>query len=241
MIGGGIAAATSGAIGIADSVKAAKAQKEAKEEAQKERERQDKIIAEQKAEVARKEAEDKSLFERQYYQDITKRSDIQNMLRVLDQNQKNADTRDEARATIAGATPEQKLAAKEVNRRTYADALADMGSNAAQMRDSYIRDYRASGDNILNRRLGISSQDLQLGNPMIGINQNTAAQASSAANNAFAQMGNSLSSAMNLGLLYADAKGATPFVSTPKPAMSVDTPTGYVYSDGRNTLYEVKD
>lgn len=170
-------------------MRAKQAQEEAKNEAIKERKRQDSIIAEQKNDVARKEAEDKSLFERQYYQDVTKRADVQNMVRTLEDNQRNAETRDAARAAIAGATPEQKLASKEVNRRAFADSLADIASNTAQMRDQYVRDYSGQADNTLNRRLGIGNVDMQLGNPLIAINQNTAAQNSQAASNAFATAG----------------------------------------------------
>lgn len=128
--------------------------------------------------IARQEAEDKALFNQQYYQDITQRSDIQNMLRILDDNQKKADTRVAAQAAITGATPEQQLANREVNRRTYADALADIASNAAQMRDQYVRDYQGRKSQTFAQRLGMQDQ-------LAGIYNNQATQWANAAGNAF--------------------------------------------------------
>lgn len=133
------------------------------------------------------EAEDKALFEKQYYQDITKRTEIQNMLRILDENQRKADARSDAQAAIMGATPEQQLAAKEVNRRTYADSLADIASNASQIRDQYLRDYQGQRNKHYAQRLGM--QDV-----LSGIYSNQANQWATAANGAFAAGGQMLGS-----------------------------------------------
>lgn len=133
------------------------------------------------------EAEDKALFEKQYYQDITKRTEIQNMLRILDENQRKADARSDAQAAIMGATPEQQLAAREVNRRTYADSLADIASNASQIRDQYLRDYQGQRNKHYAQRLGM--QDV-----LSGIHSNQANQWATAADGAFTAGGQMLAS-----------------------------------------------
>jgi hypothetical protein len=134
-------------------------------------------------------AEDTALFNKQYYQDLTKRTEIQNMLRILDQNQRKADTAVAARAAITGATPEQQLAGREVNRRTFADAVADITSNASQLRDQYLRDYQGQRNRYYAQRLGMQDQ-------LSAINANAANQWANAATNAFAAGGQMLASGL---------------------------------------------
>ena len=100
------------------------------------------------------------------------------MMRMYGENQRKADNRAEAQAAITGATPEQKLASKEVNRRAFADSVADIASNASRMRDQYLRDYRADRNRYYAQRLGMQDQ-------LAGIEQNISNQWSSAAVNAF--------------------------------------------------------
>lgn len=150
-------------------------------------------------------AEDRAWFDRQYYQDITKRTEIQNMLRILDENQRKADTRAEAQAAITGATPEQRLASREVNRRTFADAVADIASNASALRDQYLRDYQGNRRNTWAMRLGLQDQ-------LAGIHANSAAQWANAATNAFSSGGQMLAS--GLGGMQPMAK--TPAIAAPE-------------------------
>lgn len=148
-------------------------------------------------------AEDRALFDRQYYQDITRRTEIQNMLRILDENQRKADTRAEAQAAITGATPEQRLASREVNRRTFADTVADIASNASALRDQYLRDYQGNRRNTWAMRLGLQDQ-------LAGIHANSAAQWANAATNAFSSGGQMLAGGlggMQGGSLTSAAKG----------------------------------
>lgn len=82
------------------------------------------------------------MFNRQYYQDITKRTDVQNMLRLLQENQDKQAKRDEAVAAITGATPEAQLAAQDSRNKSYADALAEIASNTSQLKDTYLQNYQ---------------------------------------------------------------------------------------------------
>lgn len=94
-------------------------------------------------------------FNRQYYSDITKRTDVQNMLRLLQENQQQQAKRDDAVAAVTGATPEAQLAAQGNRNKSYADALAEIASNASSLKDTYLQNY-------MTQRLGIVNPQAQI-------------------------------------------------------------------------------
>lgn len=96
-------------------------------------------------------------FNRQYYSDITKRTDVQNMLRLLQENQQQQAKRDDAIAAVTGATPEAKLAAQDSRNKSYADALAEIASNASMLKDTYLQNYMAQKMGMTNPEYGIRS------------------------------------------------------------------------------------
>lgn len=110
-------------------------------------------------------------FNRQYYSDITKRTDVQNMMRLLQENQEQQAKRDEAIAAISGATPEAKLASQDSRNKSYANAMAEIASNASQLKDAYLQNYQ--------------NQRLNLVNPQAQVYQNTSNQWSQAGTNLF--------------------------------------------------------
>ena len=180
-------------MGIGSSIASAIQQRRAAEEQRKKQN----IIEEQNA-------ENTALFNKQYYQDLTKRTEVQNMLRMLDEKQKKADTAVAARAAVTGATPEQQLAGREINRRTYADAVADIASNASQLRDSYLRDYQNNRNKYFAQRLGM--QDV-----LSGIHANTANQWANAAVNGFQGGAQMLGAGLDqIGGVKAQAPAANP-------------------------------
>lgn len=129
-------------------------------------------------------AKNESLFNKQYYQDITKRTDMQNIFRMLQENQKQADERAAAQAAVMGASPEQQLAAQEASRKSYADAMADLASNAAQLKDAYMNDYMGRYNNVFGQRMGLSDK-------IAGSWANQSAQESQAGSNLFQGAANS--------------------------------------------------
>ena len=140
------------------------------------------VKARQAADAARAEYNQKqsmldNWFNKQYYSDITQRTDVQNMLRILDENQTKQAKRDEALAAITGATTESQLAAQESRNKSYADALAEIASNASTLKDTYLQNYMA--------------QKMGMTNPESGILANQANQWSQAGSNLF-QSGASL-------------------------------------------------
>lgn len=94
-------------------------------------------------------------FNRQYYSDITKRTDVQNMLRLLQENQQQQAKRDDAVAAVTGATPEAQLAAQGNRNKSYADALAEIASNASSLKDTYLQNY-------MTQRLGMVNPQAQI-------------------------------------------------------------------------------
>lgn len=121
---------------------------------------------------------DEGIFNKNYYSDITRRSDIQNLLRLQDDKLRLADARATAQSAIMGATPEQQLAQHEANRRSYADAVADIASNASQLRDQYLRDFQGQRSRYYAQRLGMQDE-------LSNISQNESNQWSTTGNNAF--------------------------------------------------------
>ena len=132
------------------------------------------------AEYARKNELIENMFNKAYYQDITKRTDVQNMLRLLQENQEKQARRDEALSAITGATTESKLAAQDSRNKSYADALAEIASNASTLKDTYRQQY-------LTNKLNMTD-------PNIALLQNQSNMWSQTANNMFQSAATSLSS-----------------------------------------------
>jgi hypothetical protein len=155
------------AIGLASSGFAAGKEAKAKRKAQ-----------EDEARVSAQEAKNEALFNKQYYQDTTKRSDMQNMLRLMEENQRNSEERASAQGATMGATDSQQLAEREGIRKSYADSMADLVSNAAQLKDAYMENY-------MNRASGLFDKKMEIGDRLSGIYANEASQMSQAGANLF--------------------------------------------------------
>ena len=108
---------------------------------------------------------------KQYYSDITQRTDVQNMLRILQENQEKQTKRDEAIGAITGATQESLLASQYSRNKSYADALAEIASNASQLKDTYLQNY-------MTQKIGMT-------NPEYGLLSNQSNMWSQAGNNLF--------------------------------------------------------
>lgn len=107
------------------------------------------------------ESKNDMLFNKQYYSDVTKRTDMQNMFRMLEENQKQSEARAANQAAIMGATPEMQLAQAEATRKSYADSIAELASNASQLKDAYMSDYMNRTNNIFSQRMGLSDKIAQ--------------------------------------------------------------------------------
>lgn len=93
------------------------------------------------------------------------------MMRLLQENQDKQANRDNAVAAIAGATPDAQLAAQDSRNKSYADALAEIASNASTLKDAYLQNY--------------ITQNMSLTNPKASTLANSSKQWSQAGTNMF--------------------------------------------------------
>lgn len=101
----------------------------------------------QQAELDKEKRFNEALFNKEYYQDVLKRSENQSFLRELNRNQKENQKRAERSAAITGATPEAEAAQAKADSDIYAQAVNRMAGLASQRKDMALANYA-------NKRLG---------------------------------------------------------------------------------------
>ena len=116
---------------------------------------QSKIAKQQQAALNKEKAYNESLFNREYYQDVLKRSENQSFLRELNRNQEQNQIKAQRTAAITGATPEAQLAQKAQDSDIYASAVNRMAGLASQRKDQALADYNA-------RRMGLYGMQNQI-------------------------------------------------------------------------------
>lgn len=168
-----------GALSLAAGVGGSIASSVNAKHSQEELEKQNSIIAQQRA-------ENEAIFNKQYYQNITDRTEVQDMLRKLEENQRNTQKLNDAKAAITGATPEQQLANQNSLNKSYADAVAKIASQASVLKDGYMSNWQNYMNNYYANRLGMSDK-------IAGVYTNQSNQWANTANNAYATGGQLLS------------------------------------------------
>lgn len=164
-----IIAAASIAIGVGTSAaSAAKANKAKREELKK-----GNILETQRA-------EEKAEFNKDYYRPITEATDVQDTLRILQENQRMANERTDARGAVTGTTDEVNLANREINRKTFADSLATQAVAYAERKRQDKKDHMQNEKEYYKGRLGLQDQ-------IAGIYMNESNQMANTASNAFKQ------------------------------------------------------
>ena len=159
------------------------------------------------SEIQKRRNVDEDFFNRQYYQDMTNRSEVQNMLRTLREQQAERRNANEAKAAVMGETAEQQIAKQDSLNKSYADSIAEMANNASTLKDSYLKDYQGNLHTYYDERKNMNSK-------ISDIESNASDQWSTAANNAFATAG-------TFAGIAAGAAGnntATNTASTPEPS-----------------------
>lgn len=160
--------------GIGGIVYAVRASKQAKES---KKQLEESIAAAQK-DYKQKNAFLDNTFNRQYYSDVTQRTDIQNMMRLLDENQGEQAKRDEAMAAVMGGSPQVMLASQESRNKSYADAMAEIASSASQLKDTYMQNY-------VNTKMGMVDPSVAGYQQMAELLMQQSAQSGQASNNMF--------------------------------------------------------
>ncbi len=105
------------------------------------------------AETEAQRQKDEALFNSQYYQDMTERTEVKNMLRKLREQQDAQRSQNEARNAVLGATTEQQIAQQDSLNKSYADSLADITRNASTLRDGYLQNYQNNLHNYYTQRM----------------------------------------------------------------------------------------
>lgn len=153
--------------------------------------------------------QDEAIFNRQYYQDMTERTEVKNMLSKLREQQAEQRNANEARAAVLGTTEEQNIASQDSLNKRYADSVAEITSNASTLRDSYLKDYQ---NNLHTYYDKVRETNTNLSN----MQKETSNQWAQAANNAFQAAG-------SFAGIAAGAAGGT---GTPTTTKAPATPTG---------------
>lgn len=82
-----------------------------------------------------------TMYNKDYYQDYTQRSDVQAALgRMRDQMKRNSEANRNT-AAITGATPEAAIAVQEADRRQLGDTTANIAGQAASYKDQVRNRY----------------------------------------------------------------------------------------------------
>lgn len=148
----------------------------------------------QNAIIDEQHAKNEAIFNKQYYQNITDRTEVQDMLRKLEENQRTQQKRNDAQTAITGATPEAQLASQNSLNKSYADAIAGIARNASTLKDGYLNNWQNQMNNYYAQRLGLSDK-------IAGSFTNESNQWGNMASNAFStgatMLGNGLDSYLN--------------------------------------------
>lgn len=113
-------------------------------------------------ETQKEKNQEEAIFNRQYYQDMTERSEVQNMLRKLREQQTEQRHANEAKGTVLGETEEQKIAKQDSLNKSYADTIAEITSNASTLKDSYLKDYQNDLHTYYDKRREMNSAVAQM-------------------------------------------------------------------------------
>ena len=121
------------------------------------------------------------LFEKQYYDDITNRSEIQQLLKEADERDKRQQRQNRATSAIMGSTAEQDLAAQDSINKGRADLLAEIAGNASKLKDGYLTNWQNQMNNYYASKLGMTDQLAAIETNKSNQWANTAANAAQAA------------------------------------------------------------
>jgi len=104
---------------------------------------QGEIAEKQQKALDGEKAYSENLFNKDYYQDVLKRSENAAMLRQLDNNQREQTQKAQRTAAITGATPEATAVQDKNNANVYANAVNRMAATASQRKDQALAGYNA--------------------------------------------------------------------------------------------------
>lgn len=101
------------------------------------------IAKQQQQNLNNEKAYSENLFNKEYYQDVLKRSENASMLRQLSNNQKDNAVKAQRTAAITGATPEATATQAKNDGNIYANAVNRMAGLASRRKDMAMAGYNA--------------------------------------------------------------------------------------------------
>lgn len=164
--------------------------------------------------LAQEEAENRAIYNRDYYQDMVHRADMQYLLNKQREQAEDAANRARRTNVVAGATTATEATQKEANRRGLTETMARIGAMSQQQKQNAQANFNAA-------RARTSAQRSAL-------NQNDAAQGV-----ALQQTGGQLISNAALMAMYGGntTKTATPNTATNTATASNTTSGSTLFSD----------
>ncbi len=112
-------------------------------------------------------AENEALYNRNYYGDYTKRPDVQNAIRLMDDQMKKADQVDRNVAAVTGATPEAINASKERRNKAVTQLYGNIGANAIRYKDAAEERYQNKKGQLQALEYDAMNQNAQSANNMV--------------------------------------------------------------------------
>ena len=128
------------------------------------------VIANKKRDkaITTEQAKSDSLYNRELYQDPTRRSDNAAYLNQLDKKLKRANEIATNKGKITGATHEQALAQNEIGANAYSDAVSKMGALTSQRRDSLVARQEAANKGFATDRANLAADQAQAWGTLAG-------------------------------------------------------------------------
>lgn len=105
------------------------------------------------------DAFNENMFNKQYYQDMMDRSEVQSALNLQRKNDAMQAQQDMAQAAVMGATPEVQAAMQQQRNQGMANTIAQIAANVSAYKDAILGNYqnaknnyfKAMGDSYMNQ------------------------------------------------------------------------------------------
>jgi hypothetical protein len=127
-----IGSSVNAALGIANSIAAADASAKARKQ------------------LKAGDAFNENMFNKQYYQDMMDRSEVQSALNLQRKNDAMQAQQDAAQAAVMGATPEVQAAMQQQRNQGIANTIAQIAANTSAYKDAILGNYQNAKNNYFN-------------------------------------------------------------------------------------------
>jgi hypothetical protein len=96
------------------------------------------------------DAFNENMFNKQYYQDMMDRSEVQSALNLQRKNDAMQAQQDAAQAAVMGATPEVQAAMQQQRNQGMANTIAQIAANTSAYKDAILGNYQNAKNNYFN-------------------------------------------------------------------------------------------